>query len=241
MMIGDRIRQIRLALHLKQVDMARDMGINASALSQLESGRTKPSLETITELGNRYKVDLHWLITGEGLMFGINEGKELQPRGWDKFKQILDSRLEDIVQARQDMLAADIMDIPVSGEIAAGLPLENTGDTVDVVTVRRSMIHGVISDYMALRVNGRSMEPDIRHNDVVLIKQSNDWSGLAGKICAVRIDGAITLKKMMLDDVNKTIVLVPLNDDFQPILVNPENHTDVALLGSLFYLYRVLK
>jgi len=240
-MIGDRIRQIRLALHLKQVDMARDMGINASALSQLESGRTKPSLETITELGNRYKVDLHWLITGEGLMFGINEGKELQPRGWDKFKQILDSRLEDIVQARQDMLAADIMDIPVSGEIAAGLPLENTGDTVDVVTVRRSMIHGVISDYMALRVNGRSMEPDIRHNDVVLIKQSNDWSGLAGKICAVRIDGAITLKKMMLDDVNKTIVLVPLNDDFQPILVNPENHTDVALLGSLFYLYRVLK
>lgn len=240
-MIGDRIRQLRLALQLKQVDMARDMKINASALSQLESGRTKPSLETITELGNRYKVDLHWLITGEGLMFGANESKELPSKGWDNFKQILDSRLEEIVQARQDMLTADIMDIPVSGEIAAGLPLENTGDTVDVVTVRRSMIHGVISDYMALRVNGRSMEPDIRHNDVVLIKQSSDWSGLAGKICAVRIDGAITLKKMMLDDVNKTIVLVPLNDDFQPILVNPEHHTDVALLGSLFYLYRVLK
>ena len=240
-MIGDRIRQLRLALQLKQVDMARDMKINASALSQLESGRTKPSLETITELGNRYKVDLHWLITGEGLMFGANESKELPSKGWDNFKQILDSRLEEIVQARLDLLDADSIDIPVTGEIAAGEPIENTGDTVEVVTVRRSMIGGQEGEFIALRVNGRSMEPDIRNNDVVLIRQSNEWRQLNGKICAVRIDGGITLKKLMLDDEKRMIVLVPLNEDFQPILVNPENHRDITLIGSLFYLFRVLR
>jgi len=129
----------------------------------------------------------------------------------------------------------------VKGEIAAGAPLENNGDTLEVITVRRSMIRGEVTDYVALRVNGHSMEPDIRHNDVVLIKHSTDWDQLAGKICAVRIDGSITLKKMMLDDAQKTIVLVPLNEDFQPILVNPDNHRDVVLLGSMFYLQRVLR
>jgi SOS-response transcriptional repressor LexA len=93
---------------------------------------------------------------------------------------------------------------------------------------------------MALRVNGRSMEPDIRHNDVVLIRQDQDWRHLEGKICAVRIDGAITLKKLMLDDAKQMIVLVPLNEGYQPIIINPDNHRDVALIGSLFYLFRVL-
>ena len=85
------------------------------------------------------------------------------------------------------------------------------------------------------------MEPDIRNNDVVLIRQNQEWRLLDGKICAVRIDGAITLKKLMLDDARKMIVLIPLNEDFQPILVNPENHRDIALLGSLFYLFRILR
>lgn len=240
-MIGDRLKALRKALHLKQTEIARALKLNPSAISQLESGRTKPSLETLTDLSKLYHADLHWLITGEGLMFSNEASNPSHPQGWDKFQKMLNERLEEIVQARQEMMDNDILDIPVKGEIAAGLPLENSGDTIDVLTVRRSMIRGEIGDYMALRVNGRSMEPDIRHNDVVLIKQSADWKHLAGKICAVRIDGSITLKKMLLDDGNQTIVLVPLNDDFQPILVNPDNHTDIALLGSLFYLYRVLR
>lgn len=240
-MIGERLKALRKALHLKQIELARDLKMNPSAISQLESGRTKPSLETLSELSRIYHADLHWLITGEGTMFSDESYQKTHPQGWDKFQKMLNERLEEIVQARQEMLDSDILDIPVQGEIAAGIPLETNGDILEVITVRRSMIHGDMGNYMALRVNGRSMEPDIRHNDVVLIKQNSDWYQLAGKICAVRIDGSITLKKMMLDDVNKTIVLVPLNDDFQPILVNPDSHTDVALLGSLFYLYRVLR
>jgi len=49
-MIGTRIKQVRNALHLKQVEMAKALTMNPSAISQMESGRTKPSLETLEEI-----------------------------------------------------------------------------------------------------------------------------------------------------------------------------------------------
>ncbi|GAB1467716.1 hypothetical protein MASR2M64_03980 [Candidatus Cloacimonadota bacterium] len=239
-MIGERLKSIRSALKLKQIEMAKTLAMNPSAISQMESGRTKPSLETLIDIAHKYKIDLHWLITGEGLMFNQPEISKQQHKDWDKLQKMMNASLEEIVQARQEMLDSESVNFNVSGEIAAGEPLESFGDTVDVVSVRRSMIHGIVANYMALRVNGRSMEPDIRHNDVVLIRQDQDWRHLEGKICAVRIDGAITLKKLMLDDAKQMIVLVPLNEGYQPIIINPDNHRDVALIGSLFYLFRVL-
>ena len=239
-MIGERLKALRNAMRLKQIELAKDLNLNPSAVSQMESGRTKPSLETMVEIAQKYNADLHWLITGQGQMFAQNAGNNQQKNGWEKLQKMMNASLEEIVQARQDMLDSESVDFSVCGEIAAGEPLESFGDTVDVVTVRRRMIHGVEADYIALRVNGRSMEPDIRHNEVVLIKQDQNWRNLEGKICAVRIDGAITLKKLMLDDARRMIVLVPLNEEYKPIIVNPENHRDVALIGSLFYLFRVL-
>jgi len=240
-MIGTRIKQVRNALHLKQVEMAKALTMNPSAISQMESGRTKPSLETLEEIARLYSVDLHWMITGEGQMFNTPRDSIMRSGGWDKFQQLMNDRLEEIVQARLEILDAESLDIPVSGEIAAGEPMENYGETMDVVTVRKSWINGQSGDFVALRVNGRSMEPDIRNKDVVLIRQSSEWRQLNGKICAVRIDGAITLKKLMLDDAREMIVLIPLNEDFQPILVNPNSHSDIALIGSLYFLYRSLK
>lgn len=240
-MINERIKSIRSTLRIKQNEMAKLLEMNPSAISQLESGRTKPSLETLIDIAQKLRVDLHWLITGEGRMFNKAEDPQKNNKGWDKLQKMMNESLEEIVQARQDMLDSESVNFDVTGEIAAGEPMENFGDSVDVVSVRRSMISGKVGDYVALRINGRSMEPDIRHNDVVLIRQNQDWRLQDGKICAVRIDGAITLKKMMLDDAKQMIVLIPLNEDYQPILVNPENHRDVALLGSLFYLFRVLR
>ena len=174
-MIGERLKMMRNALQLKQTEMAKAMELNPSAISQMESGRTKPSLETLAEIAKRYQVDLHWLITGQGQMFNKAESVGQQKKQWDKLQKMMNASLEEIVQARQDMLDAESVDFNVTGEIAAGEPLENYGETLDVVSVRRSMIHGVVGNYIALRVNGRSMEPDIHHNDVVLIRQDQDW------------------------------------------------------------------
>ena len=239
-MIGERLKQIRQVLGIKQVDLAKVLKINPSAISQMESGRTNPSLETLSELVVNYNVNLHWLIKGIGKMFNTANDTSSQNGSWDNFQKLLNDRLEEIVQARLDLMDSDTVEIPVSGEIAAGEPMENYGTLLDVVTVRRSLINGSLNNFVALRVNGRSMEPDIRNQDVVLIRYCNEWRELAGKICAVRIDGGITLKRLILDDVQKMIVLLSINENYQPILIDPDSHTDVTLIGSLYFLFRIL-
>jgi len=239
-MNGQRLRAIRKALSISQTVFAESLKVNASAISQMETDRIKPSLETLLLLAKSYKVNLHWLITGKGQMFEdvISATLNKTNSRLEQLKNLLTEELQSITKAKLDYTQTDVIDIPVNGEIAAGLPVESFHDEIDVITVRKSMMHGSGNDFVCLRVNGKSMEPEIRHNDLILIRQSTEWDKLAGKICAVRIDGAVTLKQLVLDPANQVIVLVSLNNEYQPIVIHPEDHQDINLIGYLFFLFR---
>jgi SOS-response transcriptional repressor LexA len=239
-MNGQRLRTVRKALGLSQQELSGTINVNASAISQMETNRIKPSLDTLLLLAKNYKVNLHWLLTGKGQMFEntVSTEKYKSNHRLEELKNLLTEELNNITRARQGTALPDVIDLPVKGEIAAGLPVESFEDEIDVITVRRSMIKGSLEDFICLRVNGKSMEPEIRHNDLILIKQSREWDKLAGKICAVRIDGSITLKQLVLDPVNQLIVLVSLNNEFQPLVIHPEEHQDINLIGYLFFLFR---
>ena len=62
------------------------------------------------------------------------------------------------------------------------------------------------------------------------------WSN--GKICAIRLDGEVTLKKMKLDKIEGKLLLIPLNDGFETITVDPQAHADCSLIGIMTFLYR---
>lgn len=239
-MNGQRLRTVRKALNLSQQELADNLNVNASAISQMETNRIKPSLETLLLLAKTYKVNLHWLITGQGQMFedAVSTSVYKTNHRLEQLRSLLTEELQNISQAKTDYTPSDVIDIPVNGEIAAGLPVESFQEEIDVITVRRSMMNGSMDDYVCLRVNGKSMEPEIRHNDLILIRQSTEWDKLAGKICAVRIDGSVTLKQLVLDTANQVIVLVSLNNEYQPIVVHPEEHQDINLIGYLFFLFR---
>jgi len=239
-MNGKRLRIVRKALNLSQVEMGTVLKINASAISQMETDRIKPSLDTLYLLAKNYKVNLHWLITGKGEMFeeAVSTIKAQSNFKLDELKNLLNEQLDKISVAKENLSLGEVVDIPVKGEIAAGLPVESIDDELDVITVRKSMVHGSNQDFLCLRVNGHSMEPEIRHNDLILIRESADWSKQDGKICAVRIDGSVTLKQLTLDHANQVIVLVALNNEYQPIIVHPEEHNDIHLIGYLFFLFR---
>jgi transcriptional regulator with XRE-family HTH domain len=57
-MIGERIKQVRKALRIKQIDMAKALNLNPSAISQMESG-PHILLGTISEIGIHYQLILH--------------------------------------------------------------------------------------------------------------------------------------------------------------------------------------
>jgi SOS-response transcriptional repressor LexA len=234
------LRSVRKALGLSQTELAATINVNASAISQMETNRIKPSLDTLMLLAKNYKVNLHWLLTGKGQMFEdtVSTQKYKTNNRLEELKSLLTEELNSITKAKQDYTGSDVIDLPVKGEIAAGLPVESFENEIDVITVRRSMMQGSLNDFICLRVNGKSMEPEIRHNDLILIKQSVEWDKHTGKICAVRVDGSITLKQLVLDPVKQLIVLVSLNNEYQPLVIHPEEHQDINLIGYLFFLFR---
>lgn len=66
----DRIKAVRLALGLSQDDFARKIGYETrGAITNIESGKTKPKPQFINRLVETMHVNRSWLETGEGDMF----------------------------------------------------------------------------------------------------------------------------------------------------------------------------
>ncbi|MDD3594220.1 MAG: helix-turn-helix transcriptional regulator [Candidatus Gastranaerophilales bacterium] len=64
----DRLKILRGALHLKQDDMAGEIGVKLTAISKYETNVVKPGFETLSKIGLQYNVNLNWLINGYGDM-----------------------------------------------------------------------------------------------------------------------------------------------------------------------------
>lgn len=63
---GKRILKIRKDLDVNQGVFAKEIGISQGTLSDIESGKTKPSADTLSSLCQYYPQYEHWLLTGEG-------------------------------------------------------------------------------------------------------------------------------------------------------------------------------
>jgi y4mF family transcriptional regulator len=62
--LGDRIRDRRTALELKQEDLAAKAGISKSFLSDLENGKSSVGAETLLDIARVLGVSLDALMTG---------------------------------------------------------------------------------------------------------------------------------------------------------------------------------
>lgn len=66
---GDRLRKIRQHLRLKQKEFAEALGMSGPALSEIENSKYKPGHDFLYNIVKTYKVNLYYLIFGEGEMF----------------------------------------------------------------------------------------------------------------------------------------------------------------------------
>lgn len=64
--MNTRIKKVRDDHFLTQEEFASHLKISKSSVSLLESGRNKPSKQTVAMICNEFNVSLEWLETGEG-------------------------------------------------------------------------------------------------------------------------------------------------------------------------------
>ena len=69
MTIGDRIKEVRLALNKTQQSFGDAIGIKRNTVATYEMNRSQPSDRTIADICREFNVNEKWLRTGEGEMF----------------------------------------------------------------------------------------------------------------------------------------------------------------------------
>lgn len=124
--------------------------------------------------------------------------------------------------------------LPVIGAIAGGTPIEayQDIDPDDWVEVPANLFSNG-QKYIALRVEGDSMEPTICDGDIAVIKISYEWQN--GAVMAVYVNGYnATLKRVRIAQ-NGLLTLQPFNPAHEPQIFTPEEQEEkpVRPLGVL--------
>jgi transcriptional regulator with XRE-family HTH domain len=113
---GKRLRQARIELDISQKDFAASVDVQPGSYSDIENGKNKLSAEMSQKIASKHKININWVLTGEGGMF--DRGKQL---------------LQDVATAPMKIDAA----IECFSEILAGLMDDGTSakDIMDKVDV----------------------------------------------------------------------------------------------------------
>jgi SOS-response transcriptional repressor LexA len=230
--VGKRLAMLMKNMKLKNYQFAEKYEISGASLSRYKAGERYPDPELLLRMSEN-GINVNWLLTGKGTT-QITQDFD----GWMKDK--LEEKLK-VVDSRTGLIQAPTIDytrtvnLTILGEISAG-PREDIIDARDLgenIELPRSLLPGRADNYMAFRVNGHSMEPNIQHEDIVVIKQEVDWEVADEQVCAVRATDGVTLKKVELDPPNRRIILQPFNLDYKVQILDPDQGLDIFLIGVL--------
>lgn len=64
-MLGARIAIMRRSLGMSQAELAKSLGISASAVGMYEQGRREPSMETLSAMAQIFCVSIDFLVNGK--------------------------------------------------------------------------------------------------------------------------------------------------------------------------------
>lgn len=100
--------------------------------------------------------------------------------------------------------------IPVLGQVAAGIPIEAIEDIIDYEEIPVEWTK--TGEYFGLKIKGDSMSPRILDGDVVIVRKQSTCD--SGDIAVILVDGEdATVKKVQIS--NGGIMLIPLNPAYE--------------------------
>ena len=107
--------------------------------------------------------------------------------------------------------------IPVLGKVAAGIPITAVENILDYEEISSEMASS--GEYVALKIQGSSMEPRMYEGDVVIVRVQSSVEH--GEAAVVMVDGSeATVKKIQFQ--SSGILLQPFNPSYEPIFYSNE-------------------
>ena len=107
--------------------------------------------------------------------------------------------------------------IPVLGKVAAGIPITAVENILDYEEI--SSETAASGEFVALKIQGSSMEPRMYDGDVVIVRVQSSVEN--GEVAVVMVDGSeATVKKIQFHP--NGIFLKPFNPSYDPIFYSNE-------------------
>lgn len=214
MALSERIRGIRKHRKLTQTEMATELGITQTSLSQLEAGKNGISYEVFKALCERFDVDPTWLMDGVGEMYrSANATKKTG------------SVMPLVVTVESD---GDENIVLVNAKAAAGY-LQHQQDPEYMASLPSFRLPGYYGKtYRAFEVQGSSMLPAIVPGDILIGSYEDALSHIRnGSLYIIVLhDGSIVVKRVRASGFNR-FELSSDNKEYQPYEVSAEEIAQV--------------
>ena len=165
-MLNERIKQLREAKNLTQVQLAAKLSVSKQCVSNWENNYIQPSVEMVVAIADFFGVSVDYLL-----------GHETTEA---------DKRIKEI----GGFAVPDKFLIPVVGQVVAGKPVDSAENIEGYVYIEKKNAE----DYFALRVSGDSMiNAGILPNSLLIVHKQN--AAVSGDIVVASVDGESTVKR----------------------------------------------
>ena len=189
MFVGKNIRYLRTSHDMTLEDMAKLLGYKSlTTVQKWEKNIAQPPLKIVQQLADHFHVDI------------------------DDFTNT------DLQQKKKSNKQCLSYYIPVLGDVAAGIPIENNEDIIDYEEIPERYLH--IGTFFALRIRGDSMSPRICEGDIVIVKQQSDAE--TGDIIIARVAYGTATCKRLRKYADGALELISINPSYEPMFYNRE-------------------
>ena len=104
--MNNRIRELRIALCLRQKEFAEKIGLKQNAISYMEKNGATVTEQNIKTICSQFSVSEHWLRTGLGKIFLENEKK--QKEFFEIFDDLSPVLQDYLIKTARDLLAVQL-------------------------------------------------------------------------------------------------------------------------------------
>jgi len=208
-MLGPRLKELRTKKSLTLKALGRKINVAESTLSLYENGKREPDYETITKFADFFNVTLDYLL-----------GKSSIPNPVDAHSP--EKRIP----------------IPKYNGIKAGfggVTLENFEEYeyFDISSINGALVQ----DYFCTTVKGDSMAPELKEDDIILVRKQTDVD--SGKIAVVVINSnEATVKKIKKG--RDYVELMPYNPAHNSVIIEGDELQDFHIVGQVMEIKRKL-
>lgn len=143
--------------------------------------------------------------------------KALQKKGYISKEDFLSRSLNIIRPGKERAPVPEMVELPLVGFVAAGLPIEEISQSNESLTIPSSMLNKPPDRYYLLQVRGDSMvDESILDGDFVIVEKRETAEN--GEVVIALLDGRETTLKRFFREPNR-IRLQPANAAMSPIYV----------------------